>query len=56
MIAEQPDIQALLRSDRSRIPVFLEETLRTESPVKAHFRMARTTTTVGDVTVPAAPR
>ncbi|AEF35116.1 MULTISPECIES: cytochrome P450 [Mycolicibacter] len=53
VIAEQPDIQALLRSDRSRIPVFLEETLRTESPVKAHFRMARTTTTVGDVTVPA---
>lgn len=53
VIAEQPEIQELLREDRSRIQVFLEETLRTESPVKAHFRMARTTTTVGDVTVPA---
>lgn len=53
VIAEQPEIQALLRDDRSRIPVFLEETLRTESPVKSHFRMARTTTTVGETTVPA---
>lgn len=53
VIAERPDIQALLREDRSRIPAFLEESLRTESPVKAHFRMARTTTTVGDTTVPA---
>lgn len=53
VIAEQPEIQALLRNDRSRIPVFLEETLRTESPVKSHFRMARTTTTVGGVTIPA---
>lgn len=53
VIAEQPEIQALLRDDRSRIPVFLEEALRTESPVKSHFRMARTTTTVGETTVPA---
>ena len=34
-------------------PAFLEETLRMESPVKAHFRMARTSTTIGDVKVPA---
>lgn len=53
VIAERPDLQALLREDRNRIPVFLEETLRTESPVKAHFRMARTTTTVGETTVHA---
>lgn len=53
VIAERPDLQALLREDRNRIPVFLEETLRTESPVKAHFRMARTTTTVGETTVQA---
>lgn len=53
VIAEQPEIQALLRDDHSRIPVFLEETLRTESPVKSHFRMARTTTRVGETTVPA---
>jgi cytochrome P450 len=53
VLGEDPEIQASLRADRSRIPAFLEETLRVESPVKAHFRMARTTTTIGDVVVPA---
>ena len=53
VIAENPDIQALLRHDRSRIPTFVEETLRTESPVKCHFRMARTSTSIGDTEVPA---
>jgi cytochrome P450 len=53
IIAERPDIQKLLRDDRSRIPVFLEETLRIESPVKSHFRMARTSTSIGDIQVPA---
>jgi cytochrome P450 len=53
IIGENPEFEAALRDDRSRIPAFLEETLRMESPVKAHFRMARTSTTVGDVKVPA---
>lgn len=53
IIGENPQFEAALREDRGRITAFLEETLRMESPVKAHFRMARTTTTVGDVTVPA---
>jgi cytochrome P450 len=53
LIAERPDIQSLLREDRSRIPTFVEETLRTESPVKCHFRMARTSTSIGDVQIPA---
>ncbi|MBV8347511.1 MAG: cytochrome P450, partial [Mycolicibacterium sp.] len=53
VIGERPDIQKLLREDRSRIPNFLEETLRMESPVKSHFRLARKSTTVGDVRVPA---
>ncbi|MDT5010692.1 MAG: hypothetical protein QOH57_2309 [Mycobacterium sp.] len=52
-VGENPEFETLLREDRSRIPAFLEETLRMESPVKAHFRMARETTTVGDVNVPA---
>ena len=52
-IADNPGSEQALREDRSKIPAFLEETLRMESPVKAHFRMARTTTTIGDVTVPA---
>ena len=53
VIAEYPEYETYLREDRSRIPAFLEETLRMESPVKAHFRMARTSTTIGDVKVPA---
>ena len=48
-IADNPGFEAMLREDRSKIPAFLEETLRMESPVKAHFRMARTSTTIGDV-------
>lgn len=53
VIGENPELQESLREDRAKIPAFLEETLRMESPVKAHFRMARKTTTVGGVEVPA---
>lgn len=53
VIGERRDLQELLRKNRNRIPAFLEETLRMESPVKSHFRLARTSTTVGDVAVPA---
>jgi cytochrome P450 len=53
IIGESPVFEKALREDRSKIAAFLEETLRMESPVKSHFRMARTTTTVGDVKVPA---
>ncbi len=53
VIAERPDIQDKLRADRDLIPGFLEETLRLESPVKTHFRLARTTTRFGEVPVPA---
>ena len=52
-IADNAGFEAMLRDDRSKIPAFLEETLRLESPVKSHFRMARTSTTIGDVDVPA---
>lgn len=53
VIGENPHFEKELREDRTKIPAFLEETLRLESPVKAHFRMARTTTSIGDVEVPA---
>jgi cytochrome P450 family 150 subfamily A5 len=52
-IAERPDIQELLRQDRARIANFVEETLRFESPLRAQFRMAKVTTTVAGVTIPA---
>ncbi|HXX90061.1 MAG TPA: cytochrome P450 [Acidimicrobiales bacterium] len=53
IIAERPDIQQRLREDRERIPNFIEEMLRFESPLRAQFRMARTRVTVGGVDVPA---
>jgi cytochrome P450 len=53
LLAERPELQAMLREDRSRITTFVEETLRMESPVKCHFRMARTSTTVGDMKIAA---
>jgi cytochrome P450 len=52
-LAERPDLQRLLRAERQRIPLFIEESLRTESPVKGDFRLARTATTVGGAELPA---
>lgn len=53
VIAERPEIQQQLRDNRGMIPAFLEEALRMESPVKSHFRLARTNTRIGDIDIPA---
>jgi len=53
VLGDRPDIQQRLREDRSLIPVFIEECLRMDSPVKSVFRMARKTTTLGETPVPA---
>jgi cytochrome P450 len=53
VLAEAPDLQRHLRRDRARIPNFVEEVLRFESPVKGDFRLARVPTTVGGVDIPA---
>jgi len=52
-IAERPDLQKLLRDDRERIPNFIEETLRLESPLRTQFRMTRVRTNLGGVDIPA---
>jgi cytochrome P450 len=52
-LAEHPELQDELRDDREKIPNFLEEVLRVESPVKTDFRLTRKTTTVGGVEVRA---
>lgn len=52
-IAENPELQQLLRDEPERIPNFVEETLRMEGPVKSDFRLAKNPTTVGDMDVPA---
>ena len=53
VLGDHPDIQETLRHDRSRIPVFVEEALRMDAPVKSQFRLAKKNTTVGDMEVPA---
>ena len=53
MMAEDSELQQRLRSRRDRIPDFIEEILRIESPAKANWRLARVDTTVGGVEVPA---
>ena len=52
-LAEHPELQDELRNHHDRIPDFIEEALRIESPVKADFRLARRSTTVGGVAVAA---
>lgn len=52
-LAEHPGLQDELRAHKDRIPDFVEEALRTESPVKTDFRLALRTTTVGGVEVRA---
>lgn len=53
VLGDHPDVQERLRHDRSRIPVFIEEALRMDAPVKSQFRLAKRNTKVGDVDVPA---
>lgn len=52
-LAEHPQLQDELRAHNDRIPDFLDELLRVESPVKADFRLARRSTTVGGVDIKA---
>jgi cytochrome P450 len=53
MLAERPELQQLLRSERERIPGFVEEMLRFESPIKGDFRLTRVPATIGGVDIPA---
>ncbi len=53
IIVERGDVQHHLRNDYARIPGFVEECLRFESPVKGDFRLSRTPVTVGGVEIPA---
>jgi len=52
-LAEHPELQDELRANHDRIPDFLEEVLRVESPVKCDFRLARRSATIGGVDIPA---
>ena len=52
-LAENSELQERLCEQRELIPDFVEEMLRLESPIKAYFRMARRTTALGGVRIPA---
>ncbi len=52
-IGDDPRLQQRLRDHREQIPNFVEECLRVESPVKGDFRLARVTTELGGVEIPA---
>ena len=52
-LCEYPDLQHELRAHPERIPDFIEESLRIESPVKSDFRLARRSTTVAGVDIAA---
>ncbi|OBF69623.1 cytochrome [Mycobacterium sp. 852002-51971_SCH5477799-a] len=53
VLGDQPELQARLRADRTLIGSFIEEALRMQSPTKVDFRLARKTTTLGGVHIPA---
>jgi len=52
-LSEHPDLQDELREHKDRIPNFIEEALRVESPVKTDFRLTLRTTTVAGVEISA---
>jgi cytochrome P450 len=52
-LCEYPELQDELRAHPERIPGFIEEALRIESPVKADFRLARRATSVAGVDIAA---
>ena len=53
ILAEDRELQARLRADRSLLRNFIEETLRWESPVRGDFRLSKVPVTVGGVDLPA---
>jgi hypothetical protein len=56
MLAEDPQLQKELRASPDRLPTFIEEALRLESPFRGHFRVTTKETTIGGVTLPEGAR
>ena len=52
-LGDRPEFQPILRENPERIPNFIEEALRIQSPTKVDFRLARKTTTLGGIRIPA---
>lgn len=43
ILAENQELQALLRRERAQIPMFIEEVLRLQGPTKTEYRLAKNT-------------
>lgn len=56
LLAENPDLQEALRQDPSRIPLFVEEAVRLESPFQGHFRKTKEASELADVSLPEGAR
>lgn len=53
LLAENPQLQARLRSELDLLPAFVEESLRLETPFRHQLRSVPRDTTLGGVAVPA---
>jgi cytochrome P450 len=53
VLGERPDLAQTVRDNRKLVGPFIEESLRMQSPTKVDFRLARKTTTLGGVHIPA---
>jgi cytochrome P450 len=55
-LAGRPDLQQALRRDPRRIPAFVEEIVRLESPFRGHYRVVRRPTVLGAVALAPGDR
>ena len=53
LIGERPELQQLLREDRSLLANYIEECLRLETPLQSTFRLSKVPVTIGDEKLPA---
>lgn len=56
LLAEDPALQARLRAEAHKVPTFIEETVRLESPFYGHFRVANEDTELAGCPVSAGTR
>lgn len=52
LLADRPELQDELRADPAKVPAFVEEVLRFESPFRYHPRTAARATSLGGVEIP----
>jgi cytochrome P450 len=53
ILAENPELQQQVRANPDVTDIFVEETLRFESPIKGDFRLAQKTVRINDTEIPA---